>query len=335
MEEKIRVFVWGNGLVGKKFLEKAAFRANIDWGGVCESVSKEGLAGYKEIAFEKGDIIIIATSARHTDEILKTILADTNVDVEHIVTLSPTPYSIRLGVGKKKLNSLVSNIWECISVNNRQIVTMATASDFEREYIGDSLPDYEPPLHDYVRINTFDLCTNEIINRKIGGAVAELGVFQGDFAKYINKKFPERKFYLFDTFEGFDEEQLLNLDSEKEKDFYRVRFGDTSIQRVLDKMCTPDNCVVKKGYFPESLEGLEEEFAFVSLDADLKEPIYEGLKYFYPRLVKGGYIFVHDYNNWSVVSNQVKAAVQQYEEEFHSLVKIPIADRAGSLIIAK
>ena len=29
----------------------------------------------------------------------------------------------------------------------------------------------------------------------------------------------------------------------------------------------------------------------------IENSIYEGLKYFYPRLSLGGYIFVHDYNS--------------------------------------
>lgn len=44
-------------------------------------------------------------------------------------------------------------------------------------------------------------------------AVAEGGVFQGDFAKVINQCFPKHKLYLFDTFEGFDER-----DTKKEYD---------------------------------------------------------------------------------------------------------------------
>lgn len=40
------------------------------------------------------------------------------------------------------------------------------------------------------------------------GAVAELGVYRGDFAKVINEAFPDKKLYLFDTFEGFPEEDL-------------------------------------------------------------------------------------------------------------------------------
>jgi hypothetical protein len=38
-------------------------------------------------------------------------------------------------------------------------------------------------------------------------------------------------------------------------------------------------------------------YAFVSIDCDLYEPIAEGLKFFWPRMVLGGMIFVHDYSS--------------------------------------
>lgn len=41
---------------------------------------------------------------------------------------------------------------------------------------------------------------------EIEGEMAEAGVRDGAFAKYINKYFPEKKLYLFDTFEGFNNE---------------------------------------------------------------------------------------------------------------------------------
>jgi O-methyltransferase len=45
------------------------------------------------------------------------------------------------------------------------------------------------------------------------------------------------------------------------------------------------------------VKGIEDNFAFVSIDADLYKPIYDGLVYFYKNLSNGGYIFVHDFNN--------------------------------------
>ncbi|MBR4209498.1 MAG: hypothetical protein IKQ96_04675, partial [Lachnospiraceae bacterium] len=63
--------------------------------------------------------------------------------------------------------------------------------------------DYE---NDYVRIKTLELIARRLAN--VPGAVAELGVYRGQFASCMNRLFPERTLYLFDTFEGFDPEEL-------------------------------------------------------------------------------------------------------------------------------
>lgn len=57
-----------------------------------------------------------------------------------------------------------------------------------------------------------------------------------------------------------------------------------SPESVLKKLLWGDLAIIKQGYFPESLDGLEDEFAFVHIDCDLQKPIQAGLEYFYPRL---------------------------------------------------
>lgn len=146
------------------------------------------------------------------------------------------------------------------------------------------------------RVASLELAAREIYDKKINGAVAEAGVYQGYFSAYINELFFDRKLYLFDTFEGFE-----NNDIESEKNirgFFRDygRFEDTNVETVLAKMPFVNNIEVRKGYFPDTTEGIDEKFAFVSLDMDLYQPIKAGLEYFYPRLECGGYIFVHDCN---------------------------------------
>jgi O-methyltransferase len=64
------------------------------------------------------------------------------------------------------------------------------------------------------------------------------------------------------------------------------------------------NVVLRPGYVPETLAGLEDErFAFVLLDLDLYDPTVASLEFFYPRLAPGGYLVMHDYNseesNWA------------------------------------
>ena len=187
---------------------------------------------------------------------------------------------------------------------------------------------------DYVRIRIFELCVKEMKKRSIQGNVAELGVFRGEFAQYINMAFPEKKLYLFDTFSGFDEQEA---ESELKKNHANRTFiesyKNTSIDIVMQKMTTPDSVIIKQGLFPQSLDGLEDTFAFVSLDVDFSESIFEGLKYFYPRLNKGGYIFIHDYNSTLL---GVEDAIDRFEKETGiNLVKVPLCDKNGTLVITK
>ena len=57
---------------------------------------------------------------------------------------------------------------------------------------------------DYVRVATLELIAEEIKQQNVQGSVAELGVYQGEFSKYINQVFSQRKLFLFDTFKGFE-----------------------------------------------------------------------------------------------------------------------------------
>ncbi|WP_142692629.1 TylF/MycF/NovP-related O-methyltransferase [Campylobacter troglodytis] len=125
---------------------------------------------------------------------------------------------------------------------------------------------------------------------RIKGSVAELGVFQGDFARFINKFFSS-KCYLIDTFSGFDDRDVQKEGQEGCVDFIEGEFTNTSIDLVRSKLSRPERVQFIKGYFPQDVLGKipnEEQFCFVNLDMDLKEPILAGLEYFYPRLVGGG-----------------------------------------------
>lgn len=184
---------------------------------------------------------------------------------------------------------------------------------------------------DYIRLSTLELVSHEIYKNDVKGEVAELGVYKGKFARYINEYFPDRKLYLFDTFKGFTESDINN-ELEKKYSYGNQDFSNTSIKEVLSIMPNAGQCIIKEGFFPDTAIGLEEEFVFVSIDADLFDPIYNGLQYFYPRLKKGGYIFIHDYNNDGYKGSS--EAVNQYCKE-HNLNKLPIADSCGTVILMK
>ena len=176
------------------------------------------------------------------------------------------------------------------------------------------------------RVAMLRKCVAMLKDRNVQGNMAELGVYRGEFAKLLNRYFPEKKLYLFDTFQGFD----ATRDKVDACDVNN--FKDTSIEVVLSKMVAPEKCVIRKGYFPDTVHGLEDQFCLVSLDADLYNPILAGLEYFYPRLAKGGYIFVHDFGSYHYTG--VKQAVYEYCEREGAAI-IPILDRNSSVIISK
>jgi O-methyltransferase len=186
---------------------------------------------------------------------------------------------------------------------------------------------------EYIRASSLELIAREINEREVPGAVAEIGVFRGEFARLINIAFPERRLYLFDTFDGFPETDMKADIQRRYAKPDRQAFSDTSIPLVMSRMKFRDNCIVKRGVFPESAEGCtEERFAFVSIDADLYNPIYEGLQFFYPRLSVGGYIFVHDYNNCQY--RGAKQAVRNFCAE-RGISFFPLSDSSGSAVISK
>jgi len=192
--------------------------------------------------------------------------------------------------------------------------------------------DIEPYQDDFCRVMAIRLASQRIRERAVPGAIAELGVYKGELAAILNRLFPQRRLYLFDTFEGFSENDLSDGQERQHSFSSAGDFHDTNVDLVMSRMASPENVIVRKGYFPETADGLDETFALVSLDVDLYKPIAAGLEYFYPRLSPGGCIFIHDYNN--VRYKGVKVAVEQFVSTSGApLVQLP--DLAGTAILSK
>ncbi|MDR3265429.1 MAG: hypothetical protein LBT15_05390 [Synergistaceae bacterium] len=177
-----------------------------------------------------------------------------------------------------------------------------------------------------------DWAAELIFQSKIPGAAAELGVYRGDFAVKINAALPDRTLYLFDTFEGFcvrdvEEERRRGCSSAKAGEF-----GDVDVETVRARLPFPEKALFRPGVFPESARGIEDVFCFVSLDADLYLPIYEGLKYFYPRLSPGGCILLHDHDNARF--RGVGEAARRYCAEQGLFIQ-PLWDMHGSAVLRK
>lgn len=165
---------------------------------------------------------------------------------------------------------------------------------------------------------------------KINGSAAEAGVYRGEFAKHINRCFYDRKCYLFDTFEGFTD---YDIQKEQARSLtFANHLKKVSAEETMAKMPVKDNIVMRIGRFPETAFGIDEKFAFVSLDMDLYEPTLAGLRFFYPLMSDGGVILVHDYFNRAYPG--IEKSVDDFEQELGTrLHKMPIGDDITMAVI--
>lgn len=181
---------------------------------------------------------------------------------------------------------------------------------------------------------------NYVKEEQIQGAVAECGVNNGDFSMYINEYFNDRKLYLFDTFEGFAETDLIEERRIGNADFINGAFNNNNVfsdaleKYVIGRMPYKEMCEIRKGYFPDTAKDIvDETFCFVNLDMDLYVPQIEGLRFFFDKMEKGGVILLHDY--FDPVLPGVKKAVKDFLKERNEDIAVTAIGDSTSIAIIK
>ena len=104
----------------------------------------------------------------------------------------------------------------------------------------------------------------------------------------------ERRYFLFDTFSGFNPQLLL-----PEESFRIQQYGDTykdTYQRVVEGFSDFKNVQIIKGTVPESLQGRDiNAVSFLHLDMNSALPEVEALQFFWPKLTAGALVLMDDY----------------------------------------
>ena len=157
--------------------------------------------------------------------------------------------------------------------------------------------------NDYLKYRAIELCADLINRNTISGNVCEIGLGVGCFFSIVTKVFPERTCYLYGT-EEVNQSPIL-------------------IQ---------DNVVFRNGPFPASA-GPESEtgYVFVSLDIDNYDSVLKSLEFLWPRLSKGGYIFVQGYS----VKKMIKTACDAFKKNAVSLAEFLLPDVEGTMVFSK
>lgn len=188
-------------------------------------------------------------------------------------------------------------------------------------------------IRDANRVLNFQFAL-DLVKRLPEGDYAELGTFRGITGSLIfARKAPRAIFRCFDTFQGFDTRDLddQRLDVAKELD----AFANTSLDLVKRRIAGGEHPELQfhVGFFPETFAGLEDRrFRFVHIDMDLAEPITRALETFWPRMVDGGMILVHDYK-----SEHYPMAAEAVDAFFHArgITVWPLSDRLGTAMVIR
>ncbi|MDO4612086.1 MAG: TylF/MycF/NovP-related O-methyltransferase [Candidatus Saccharibacteria bacterium] len=150
------------------------------------------------------------------------------------------------------------------------------------------------------------------------GDFVEFGCYKGDtgllLAEVVEKpveKSGKRRLWLYDSFEGLPEKNEADF-SELGTEF---REGELFVTKREVKgrflragLPVP---VIKKAWFRDlTLEDVPEKIAFAFLDGDFYESILDSLRLVQDRVMIGGAIVVHDYNNLALPG--VKKAVDEW-----------------------
>lgn len=152
---------------------------------------------------------------------------------------------------------------------------------------------------------------------KIKGDIAEVGVYQGGSAKIICEAKRNKSLHLFDTFEGLPEVTA------KDSPWFHKGQYKSSLENVKDYLKGYKHVYFYPGHFPSTGSSIKnKKFTFVHLDVDIFKSTIDCLKFFYPKMSRGGCIISHDY----VSSRGVRKAF----DEFFQDKPEPIIELSGS-----
>ncbi|TDF39466.1 polysaccharide deacetylase [Alteromonadaceae bacterium M269] len=139
------------------------------------------------------------------------------------------------------------------------------------------------------------------VAEKLEGDFVECGVWRGFYTtailNYINWPMPERHFYLFDSWEGLDNEQLNKNEKQQiGKINYLNKFYADQFDQVNNHFSTYKNVKLIKGMIPKTLENVEiNKVCYLSLDMNCAAPEIAAANFFWDKIISGGVILLDDY----------------------------------------
>jgi O-methyltransferase len=172
-------------------------------------------------------------------------------------------------------------------------------------------------IKDYTmcRQERFTTFCNAIKNTNyLEGCIVECGVWKGGMicgaSKFAINNNINRKFYAFDSYEGFPEptekdivaytnESALKLDNWGVKSAPVNLESLTTLLECMNLLSIPIDMIIPiKGWFKDTVPLFDKKIVILRLDGDWYDSTKVCLDYLYDKVISGGIIILDDYGYW-------------------------------------
>lgn len=198
----------------------------------------------------------------------------------------------------------------------------------------------EMPSNISRRTRFFHLIEMFKLSAGVPGATLEAGCFRGmashllcHYRRVEDPEFNGHGHIMVDSFEGLS--PPIEADgAHAKKSFDNRAFTTTSVERVKQTLSEFPGVQFLQGWIPEILAELPDTgYRFVHIDVDIYEPTLDCLRYFYPRMNRGGIIVCDDFGPWP---ENIWEGCEKAFREFCNENQIPFAKLdSGNAVIIK
>lgn len=191
---------------------------------------------------------------------------------------------------------------------------------FDDRSTGKDWPSQAHTMIGLKRLHNTRVLAERAIQNGIPGDFIETGVWRGGacvMMRAVCEAYGEssRKIICADSFEGLPPPNAKEYPADTGDKHHTVEILSVSMDDVKNAFSAygllDDQVEFLKGWFKDTLPGLERSFAIVRLDGDMYESTIQGLDALYHRLSSGGFLIVDDYG----AVPACRQAVQEFREK--------------------
>lgn len=151
-----------------------------------------------------------------------------------------------------------------------------------------------------------EVIVKEISTNNIAGDIVFVGVFKGGAALYLQALFEhygcKRKVWLFDSFKGFNREQITHEEDRKAlelfgtDEYFKELVSVDQISKLFKRFDLFENTVLIEGFIEDTLKQQQiTSIACLHIDVDCYEPTLFALENLHDKITPGGWCICDDY----------------------------------------